>query len=82
MTPRSKIEALDADDTVADLMATAIQTGYSRFPVVDGDLDETIGMVHVKQVFEVPHEQRATTRLAGLALAGRRRCRRPWTATR
>ena len=54
MTPRSKIEALQADDTVADLVAKAIETGFSRFPIVDGDLDETIGIVHVKQVFEVP----------------------------
>ena len=44
MTPRSKIEALEADDTVADLVAAAIETGYSRFPIVDGDLDETIGI--------------------------------------
>jgi CBS domain containing-hemolysin-like protein len=54
MTPRSKIEALHADDTVADLMTAATRTGFSRFPIVEGDLDETIGIVHVKQVFEVP----------------------------
>jgi CBS domain containing-hemolysin-like protein len=68
MTPRSKIEALEADDTVADLVTAAIKTGYSRFPIVEGDLDETIGMVHVKQVFEVLPGQRASTRLAALAL--------------
>ena len=50
MTPRSKIESLHADDTVADLMDEAMETGYSRFPIVAGDLDETIGIVHVKQV--------------------------------
>ena len=43
MTPRSKIEALQADDTVADLVVMAMETGYSRFPIVEGDLDETIG---------------------------------------
>ncbi|MBS1694738.1 MAG: HlyC/CorC family transporter [Actinobacteria bacterium] len=68
MTPRSKIEMLEADDTVADLVSAAIETGYSRFPIVEGDLDETIGMVHVKQVFTVPATERATTRLAVLAL--------------
>ncbi|MGE2727246.1 hemolysin family protein [Mycolicibacterium pulveris] len=68
MTPRSKIEALDADDTVADLVDVAIKTGFSRFPIIRGDLDETIGIAHVKQVFEVPMDQRATTRLATLAL--------------
>jgi CBS domain containing-hemolysin-like protein len=68
MTPRSKIEALEVDDTVADLVTAAIKTGYSRFPIVEGDLDETLGMVHVKQVFEVPPGKRASTRLAALAL--------------
>ena len=60
MTPRSKIETLEADDTVADLVVAAIETGYSRFPIVEGDLDETIGIVHVKQVFEVPPDDTAT----------------------
>ena len=61
MTPRSKIEALQADDTVADLVVMAMETGYSRFPIVEGDLDETIGLVHVKQVFEVPPDDRPRT---------------------
>jgi CBS domain containing-hemolysin-like protein len=68
MTPRSKIEALQADDTVVDLVSCAMETGFSRFPIVEGDLDETIGIVHVKQVFTVPPAERAGTRLASLAL--------------
>jgi CBS domain containing-hemolysin-like protein len=68
MTPRSKIEVLDAGDSVAELMSAAIRTGYSRFPIVEGDLDETIGVVHIKQVFSIPREDRARTRLAALAL--------------
>ena len=67
MTPRSKIDTLDADDTVADLSEAAVRTGHSRFPVIRGDLDETIGVVHVKQVFAVPHQARSSTRLADIA---------------
>jgi CBS domain containing-hemolysin-like protein len=67
MTPRSKIEALEADETVADLVVRAMETGYSRFPIIEGDLDETIGIVHVKQVFEVPPADRRDTTLASLA---------------
>jgi len=67
MTPRTEIVTLGVDDTVADLVAAAIQTGYSRFPIVAGDLDETIGIVHVKQVFEVPPEQHEKTPLVSLA---------------
>ena len=50
MTPRTEIESLHADDTATDLVAKAMDTGYSRFPIVAGDLDETIGIVHIKQV--------------------------------
>jgi CBS domain containing-hemolysin-like protein len=68
MTPRSKIESLEFDDTVADLLEKVRQTGHSRFPVTRGDLDETIGVVHLKQVFEIPHAARVATRLDALAL--------------
>ena len=67
MTPRSKVESLEADATVRDLLAKVRETGHSRFPVTRGDLDETIGVVHLKQVFEIPHPERADTRLARLA---------------
>lgn len=67
MTPRSKIVALQTDDTVADLMAVAAASGFSRFPIVDGDLDETVGIVHVKQVFAIPRADRARTLLTTVA---------------
>ena len=67
MTPRSTIAALDADDTVTDLLALALETGHSRFPVTDGDLDATIGVVHVKDAFSIPREQHSVTKLRLLA---------------
>jgi CBS domain containing-hemolysin-like protein len=67
MTPRSKIVALQTDNTVADLVATATESGFSRFPIVDGDLDTTVGIVHVKQVFAVPATERAHTLLTAVA---------------
>src|ERR1700731_1977073 len=67
MTPRSKIVALQVDNTVADLVAIAIESGFSRFPVVDGDLDETVGIVHVKQVFEVLPGERELTLVTAVA---------------
>ncbi|MGW4093158.1 hemolysin family protein [Nocardia sp. NPDC004750] len=67
MTPRVKIESLDKDDTIADLIDAAGRTGYSRFPVIDGDLDNTLGFVHVKQAFTRPLQARRTTPLYRLA---------------
>jgi CBS domain containing-hemolysin-like protein len=68
MTPRSKIVVLQFDDTVADLVTAATESGFSRFPIVEGDLDETIGIVHVKQVFEIPPADRRRTLLSSIAL--------------
>ncbi len=67
MTPRSKIVSLDADDGIDKLLAAVSATGHSRFPVTRGDLDETIGVVHLKQVFDVPQAQRAHLKLDRLA---------------
>ncbi len=67
MTPRVTIESLALDDTVLDLIELSDRTGYSRFPVVDGDLDDTVGVVHVKHAFTVPAAARATTAVRTLA---------------
>ncbi|KZS84579.1 hemolysin family protein [Mycobacterium persicum] len=67
MTPRSKIVALQTDDTIADMVAAVAASGFSRFPVVRGDLDETVGIVHVKQAFEVASADRPHTRLTAVA---------------
>ncbi|MBV8932064.1 MAG: HlyC/CorC family transporter, partial [Kutzneria sp.] len=67
MTPRVRIEALRSDATVLDLIDAAWRTGFSRFLVHDGDLDDVRGVVHVKQSFGVPVAQRATTRVSALS---------------
>lgn len=67
MTPRSTVEFLQATDTVIDLLKVASETGHSRFPVADGDLDDTIGVVHVKDAFSVPAARRYTTTVGSLA---------------
>src|ERR1700754_1879676 len=66
MTPRTEIVTLEIDDTVADLVDAPIQSGYPRFPIVDGDLDETTGIVRVNQVFGVPAELQGKTKLTPL----------------
>lgn len=67
MTPRATIETLDKDATVTDLLTLAEQTGHSRFPIINGDLDNTLGVVHVKNAFTVPADKRSTTPARALA---------------
>jgi CBS domain containing-hemolysin-like protein len=66
MTPRVQVEGLRADESVLDLIELSRRTGFSRFPVHGGDLDEVRGIVHVKQVFGVPIAQRGTTKVSSL----------------
>lgn len=61
MTPRVRVDTLDAADSVADLVALARRSGHSRFPVHDGDPDAVLGLVHVKQAFGVEPSAREHT---------------------
>jgi CBS domain containing-hemolysin-like protein len=61
MTPRVQLVALRIGQTTADLMDLSRSSGRSRFPVYDEDLDDIVGVVHIKQVFSIPPEQRPTT---------------------
>jgi CBS domain containing-hemolysin-like protein len=68
MTPRVQVESLPVDATVVDLVDLARRTGYSRFPVIEGDLDDVRGVVHVKQAFSVPVDKRVATPVSELML--------------
>lgn len=67
MTPRSTVESLDEEDTADKLILLAMETGHSRFPVTRGDLDDTIGVVHVKDAVALQPERLATTTVKRLA---------------
>ncbi|NOS70650.1 MAG: HlyC/CorC family transporter [Verrucomicrobia bacterium] len=52
MRPRQEIVVLDTESTVAECLDVAEKTRYSRFPLCDGgDLDKTLGAVHIKDLF-------------------------------
>ncbi|MGH3889661.1 MAG: hemolysin family protein [Pseudonocardiaceae bacterium] len=67
MTPRVQVKALRADATALAVVDAARRTGFSRFPVYGSDLDDVRGVVHVKQVFAVPADQRTVTPAGTLA---------------
>lgn len=54
MTPRVRMATVDINDTAEEIVALALVTGFSRFPVVDGTPDNVTGFVHVKQAFAIP----------------------------
>lgn len=50
MTPRPDITALPAAATLDEAAAAFVSSGYSRLPVHGGRLDDTVGVVHAKDV--------------------------------
>ena len=54
MLPRVSVVGLSRHDSIAELRRTSAATGHSRFPVFDEDLDDIVGVVHVKDSFNVP----------------------------
>ncbi|HEV7166527.1 MAG TPA: hemolysin family protein [Micrococcaceae bacterium] len=59
MTPRIRVETIEADQSVADILESARRTGFSRFPVIGDSPDDIRGVVHVKKAIAVPSAKRA-----------------------
>lgn len=67
MVPRRDVVAASADAGVDELERLARETGRSRLPVCDGELDRIRGILHVKDLLAVPDDQRAEVTAAALA---------------
>ena len=68
VTPRVRMTAVGSDDTAEEIVSLATSTGYSRFPVIGRDRDEVLGVLHVKQAFAVPLEERSAVTGADLMI--------------
>lgn len=66
MTPRPRIETVRRTDPAQAVIGLARSSGFSRFPVVDEDVDDVVGFVHVKQAVAVPRERRAKVPVSAL----------------
>jgi CBS domain containing-hemolysin-like protein len=60
MTPRVNAVTLERTATAADVIATAAETGHSRFPVLGEGVDDVIGVAHVKTAYGVEFGKRGT----------------------
>jgi len=69
MTPRPRVTAIGYDESAAAVIELARETGFSRFPVTGEDLDDIVGVVHVKQAVAVPRERRGIVPVSALQTA-------------
>lgn len=53
MTPRTDMVCIEDNATIKDALELSLQSHFSRLPVYQGDLDNIIGFVHIKDI--LPH---------------------------
>ncbi|HOT33511.1 MAG TPA: hemolysin family protein [Rhodoglobus sp.] len=57
MIPRTDMVTLDVDATMTASLGLFLSKGVSRMPVIGEDVDEVIGVLYLKDVARVVHEQ-------------------------
>jgi magnesium and cobalt exporter, CNNM family len=57
MTPRTEIIALPVDATLADTIAVANDTSFSRYPVYEDSIDNIVGIVLAKDLLKVDRDR-------------------------
>ena len=59
MTPRGEVVFLDLEKEFGENLELAIESKHTRFPLVQGHLDQTEGLIHIKDVLRLmsAHDQ-------------------------
>ena len=52
-TPRGEVIFLDTEDSFEENLRRAIESRHTRFPLCRGHLDETLGLVHIKDLLKL-----------------------------
>ena len=58
MIPRPRIQAIDAERPVEEVLAFMVETGKSRYPVYKNTLDEILGILYDKDLFRLLAEKK------------------------
>lgn len=58
MVPRTKVHAIKKDSSFEEIVELVKEVAHSRYPVMEEDLDSTIGFLHVKDLAFVEPEER------------------------
>jgi putative hemolysin len=66
MTPRPAMVTISADATLEDLRQLVIHEQFSRIPVFRENIDDIIGFVHVRDMFELDHTERVSRTVSEL----------------
>ncbi len=67
LLPRTSIVAIRRGASLRDLANLALESGHSRFPVYGENLDDIIGIAHIKDIYRFPLEERSSIPVEGIA---------------
>jgi len=56
MIPRARMEVIDIGASLDDILQIVLDTGHSRFPVIDGDRDGVLGILLAKDLLRIRSE--------------------------
>lgn len=59
MVPRVDLIAVSSELTLEDALSLFVSSGYSRLPVFDGSIDEITGVLYLKDIARVTHQDPA-----------------------
>jgi len=62
MTPRTEIVGIEITSTINEVMKSFIDSGYSKLPVYDENLDNIKGVVFSKDIFKQPDDLKTVMR--------------------
>jgi CBS domain containing-hemolysin-like protein len=66
MTPRLDMTAVPKDATLDEAIETCVQSDHERVPVYDGNLDNVIGIVNIRDLVREKHYGEGTARLTDI----------------
>ncbi len=58
MTPRGDVVFLDLEDGFEENIRAALQSRHTRFPLCRGHLDDTVGLIHIKDLLALVQEDK------------------------
>lgn len=61
MVPRTDINGIELGTAPGDALTHMLETGFSRAPVYENDLDRIVGIIHIKELLRVVHEKSQAT---------------------
>jgi CBS domain containing-hemolysin-like protein len=66
MVPRTQIVYLSTDKSIEESLAIALESQFTRYPLCEKDLDNILGMIHLKDLFRVRGQQGSAAQLLAI----------------